>query len=325
MQVVFVTGVAGFIGSRVAEMLLAQGNRVIGIDNLNDYYDSRLKLWRLDALEQYFRFTFFQADIEDFASLRSIFRDYRPTAVINEAARISVCSSRENPSAYFATNAGGTLNLLELCRQCGTAKFVLASTSLLCAEQKVPGEGEQQQPANTSSLSPYAASKKVAEALAHAYHHLYSLDVSVLRYFTVYGPAGRPDMEVLRFVRGIGSGIPLQICGDPAAGRDFVYIEDAAGGTVAALQPVGYEIINLGSNSPHRLSELIRLIELYTGRSAVMHNCLEPGVGMQGSRAGIRKARATLGWRPAVSLEEGVRKTVDWYLNNWDWLKNLKF
>ncbi len=324
MQVVFVAGVAGFIGSRVAEMLLEQGNRVIGIDNLNDYYDRRLKLWRLDALEQYFRFTFFQADIEDFASLRAIFRDYQPTAVINEAARISVCNSRENPYAYFATNAGGTLNLLELCRQCCTPKFVLASTSLLCGEQEIPCAGEQPQPESTS-LSPYAASKKVAESLAHSYHHLYSLDVSVLRYFTVYGPAGRPDMEVLRFVRRIRSGTPLQIHGDPATSRDFVYIEDVAGGTVAALQPVGYEIINLGSNSTHRLSELIRLIELYTGRSSVGHSCLKSGVGMQESRASIRKARAILGWKPVVSLEEGVQITVDWCLNNWDWLKNLRF
>lgn len=322
MQVVLVTGVAGFIGSRVAEMLLKQGSRVIGIDNLNDCYDQRLKLWRLDTLEQYYRFVFYQVDIEDFASLRAIFRDYQPKAVINLAAWTEASKSMENPHAYFSTNAGGTLNLLELCRQCDVSKFVLASTSLLYAGQEIPF-GEEL-PVN-KLLSPYAASKKVAETLAHAYHHLYNLDVSVLRYFTVYGPAGRPDMDIFRFVRWIGTGIPSITDDDTGCRRNFIYIDDAARGTVAALQPVGYEIINLGSNSPHQLAELIRLIELYTGRPTVMHNSLGGGADIQDTQISIHKARAKLGWKPVVGLEEGMEKTVDWSIRNWDWLKNLKF
>ncbi|MDD4767422.1 MAG: GDP-mannose 4,6-dehydratase [Desulfotomaculaceae bacterium] len=321
MQTVLVTGAAGFIGSRVAEMLLEQGRRVVGVDNLNEYYDVRLKLWRLDALKKYYRFTFFQADIEDFASLRSIFRDYRPAAVINEAARVGVRYSLENPFIYLSTNAGGTLNLLELCRQCGTTKIILASTSSLYAGQETPFREERQV---DHPISPYAASKKAAEALAFTYHHLYSLDVSVLRYFTVYGPASRPDMGVFRFVKWIQEDIPLQVYGDGSQSRDFTYIDDIARGTIAALQPVGYEVINLGHNSPTQLLELIRLIELYTGRQAVMQNYPPHQADMKNTWADVHKAGAILGWKPEVSLARGMEKTVDWSMKNWDWLKNIK-
>lgn len=321
MQTVLVTGAAGFIGSRVTEMLLEKGCRVIGVDNLNDYYDTRLKLWRLGALEKYYRFTFFRADIEDFASMRTIFRDYRPVAVINEAARAGVRYSLENPFVYLSTNAGGTLNLLELCRQCGTTKFILASTSSLYAGQEMPFREEL--PVN-NPISPYAASKKAAEALAYTYHHLYGLDVSVLRYFTVYGPASRPDMGVFRFIRWIQEDIPLQVYGDGTQSRDFTYIDDIARGTIKALQPVGYEVINLGNNSPNQLLELIRLIELYTGRQAVIQNYPPHQADMKDTWADIHKAEAILGWKPEVSLEGGVEKTVDWSIKNWDWLKNIK-
>lgn len=321
MQTILVTGAAGFIGSRVAEMLLEQGHRVIGVDNLNEYYDVRLKLWRLGALEKYYRFTFFQADIENFASMRSIFRDFRPAAVINEAARAGVRCSLENPFIYLSTNAGGTLNLLELCRQCGTEKFILASTSSLYAGQELPFKEEL--PVNTP-ISPYAASKKSAEALAYTYHHLYGTDVSVLRYFTVYGPAGRPDMSVFRFIRCIQDDVPLKIYGDGTQSRDFTYIDDIARGTVRALKPVGFQIINLGNNSPNRLMELVRLIEFYTGRHAVVQYLPHHMADMKDTWADVSRAEAVLGWKPEVSLEGGVEKTVDWSIKNWEWLKNIE-
>ncbi|MFX4263321.1 NAD-dependent epimerase/dehydratase family protein [Pelotomaculum propionicicum] len=321
MQTVLVTGAAGFIGSRVAEMLLEQGQRVIGVDNLNEYYDVRLKLWRRSVLEKYYRFSFFHADIEDFASMRTIFRDYRPEAVINEAARAGVRYSLENPFVYLSTNAGGTLNLLELCRQCGTAKFILASTSSLYAGLEMPFREEL--PVNTP-ISPYAASKKAAEALAYTYHHLYGIDVSVLRYFTVYGPAGRPDMGVFRFIRWIQEDIPLRIYGDGTQSRDFTYVDDIARGTIMALKPVGYEVINLGNNSPSKLMELIRLIELFTGRRAEVQNYPPHIADMKDTWADVSRAEAILGWKPEVSLEGGVEKTVDWSMKNWEWLKNIE-
>jgi UDP-glucuronate 4-epimerase len=320
VNIILVTGAAGFIGSRVAEMLLEQGHRVIGVDNLNEYYDVRLKLRRLSALEKYYRFTFFRADIENFESMRTIFRDYRPEAVINEAARAGVRYSLENPFIYLSANAGGTLNLLELCRQCGTAKFILASTSSLYAGQEMPFS--ELLPVNTP-ISPYAASKKSAEALTYTYHHLYGIDVSVLRYFTVYGPAGRPDMSVFRFIRWIQEGIPLKIYGDGTQSRDFTYIDDIARGTIKALKPVGYEVINLGNNSPSQLLELIRLIELYTGRQAVIEYYPPHVADMKDTWADVGRAESILGWKAEVSLQGGVEKTVDWSMRNWDWLKNI--
>ncbi len=321
MQTVLVTGAAGFIGSRVAEMLLEQGRRVIGVDNLNEYYDVRLKFRRLSVLEKYYRFTFFHTDIEDIASMGTIFRDYRPEAVVNEAARAGVRYSLENPFVYLSTNAGGTLNLLELCRQCGTAKFVLASTSSLYAGLETPFREDL--PVNTP-ISPYAASKKAAEALAYTYHHLYGIDVSVLRYFTVYGPAGRPDMGVFRFIRWIQEDIPLRIYGDGDQSRDFTYVDDIARGTVMALRPVGYEVINLGNNRPVKLMELIRLIEFFTGRRAKLQNYPPHVADMKDTWADISRAEAILGWKPEVSLEGGVEKTVDWSMKNREWLKNIK-
>ena len=187
MNKIIVTGAAGFIGSKVSEMLIEEGSNVVGIDNLNDYYDKRLKLWRLDNLKKKENFKFYQIDIENFSDLKLIFQEHSPEAVINLAARAGVRYSLENPFIYLSTNAGGTLNLLELCREHNVNKFILASTSSLYAGQKMPFKEDL--PVNTP-ISPYAASKKSAEAMAYTYHYLYGIDVTILRYFTVYGPGG---------------------------------------------------------------------------------------------------------------------------------------
>ena len=199
MNKIIVTGAAGFIGSKVSEMLIEEGSNVVGIDNLNDYYDKRLKLWRLDNLKKKENFKFYQIDIENFSDLKLIFQEHSPEAVINLAARAGVRYSLENPFIYLSTNAGGTLNLLELCREHNVNKFILASTSSLYAGQKMPFKEDL--PVNTP-ISPYAASKKSAEAMAYTYHYLYGIDVTILRYFTVYGPGGgRPDMSIFRFIK----------------------------------------------------------------------------------------------------------------------------
>jgi nucleoside-diphosphate-sugar epimerase len=241
--------------------------------------------------------------------------------VINLAARAGVRYSLENPFIYLSTNAGGTLNLLELCKEYNMPKFILASTSSLYAGQKMPFK--EKLPVNTP-ISPYAASKKSAEAMAYTYHYLYGMDVTILRYFTVYGPAGRPDMSIFRFIKWIKEEVPLEIFGDGSQERDFTYVDDIARGTVKALKPLGYEIINLGNNNPDKLSTAIQLIEKYVGKEARFKYEEFHKADMKATCADIGKARKLLGWQPQVSLEEGIKKTVEWTEDNWEWVRKIK-
>lgn len=240
---VLVTGCAGFIGWKTSEKLLNQGYTVIGIDNMNDYYDPKLKNYRLSLLEKNNRFKFFPVDIENIQALEVIFRLYKFDAVLNLAARAGVRYSMINPHVYLSTNASGTLNLLELMKKYGIGKMVLASTSSLYAGQPMPFKEDL---AVNTPISPYAASKKAAEVMAYTYHYLFGIDVSVVRYFTVYGPAGRPDMSIFRFIKWIDEGKPIILYGDGSQARDFTYVDDIADGTILAMKNVGYEIINLG-------------------------------------------------------------------------------
>jgi len=321
-----VTGCAGFIGSKVAEMLLEEGNLVVGVDNLNDAYDPRLKHWRLARLTAREGFRFEELDITDGEGLERLFADdaerpepdepeARPySAVVNLAARAGVRPSLENPWAYVDTKTTGTLNLLDLCRRFGVRKFLLASTSSLYgAHNPVPFRE------NTDTdrpLSPYAASKKGAEALAHTYHHLHGIDVSIPRYFTVYGPAGRPDMSVFRFIRRIAEDEPIIVFGDGRQSRDFTYVEDIARGTLAALRPLGYEIVNLGGDHAVELNYIIDQIGKILGkRPKIEHGPFHPA-DVRATSADISKARRLLGFEPQVPIEEGLRRSVDWYLKN---------
>ena len=321
MKKILLTGAAGFIGSRVSEMLLEEDYQVVGVDNLNDYYDIKLKSWRLDHLKQYTHFLFYKINIEKYEKLKSIFQLDQFDAVINLAARAGVRYSLENPFIYLSTNAVGNLNLLELCREYRIPKFILASTSSLYAGQEVPFREDL--PVNTP-ISPYAASKNAAETMAYTYHYLYGLDVTILRYFTVYGPAGRPDMGIFRFIKWIIEEIPLEIYGDGSQARDFTYIDDIAEGTIKALKSVGYEIINLGGNHPYKLSEAISLIEKYTKRKAELKYMEFDKADMKTTWADIDKAQKLLNWQPQVSLEEGIKRTVAWTKDNWDLISKIK-
>lgn len=322
---ILVTGACGFVGWRTTLMLLDRGYSVTGIDNLNEYYDPKIKGWRLDNIVTSPRaknFRFIETDLENRASLRELFQDNKFSGVINLAARAGVRYSLIDPFVYLSTNTMGTLNLLEFSREYGSQKFVLASTSSLYAGQKMPFREDL--PVNTP-ISPYAASKKSAEAFSYAYHFLYGLDITVLRYFTVYGPAGRPDMSIFRFIEWILAGKPLIVFGDGMQERDFTYIDDIALGTIKALEtPTGYEIINLGDNSPHSLGRMIELIEKELGKKSKKE--FEPfhKADMMATCADIDKAKNILGWTPSVSLEEGIKKTVKWHLDNRDWLQNIK-
>ncbi len=321
MEKILVTGAAGFIGSKVCEELLNRDIEVVGIDNMNSYYDVALKEWRIERLKENRGFKFYPVDIENFAALEIIFSDHKFSAVINEAARAGVRYSMVNPFVYMTTNADGTLNLLELCRRNQIEKFILASTSSLYAGQEMPFKEEL--PVNTP-ISPYAASKKGAEMMAYSYHNLYDLDVTIFRYFTVYGPAGRPDMSIFRFIKWCLEGKHLEIFGDGTQKRDFTFVDDVAKGTIAGLKKVGYEVINLGNNKPNELKYAIELIEKYTGKKAALNYKEFHKADMMATWANIEKAQSLLGWEPEIPLEEGIETTVKWTLDNWNWLQQIK-
>jgi UDP-glucuronate 4-epimerase len=317
-----VTGAVGFIAARVCDLLLNEGHTVVGIDNLNNAYDVRLKDWRLERLSQRDGFLFIKQDIVDRTSLNDVIADNGPfDAVINLAARAGVRASVVNPWAFVDTNTTGTLNLLEACRQFDIPKFVLASTSSIYganAPQPTPETADSSAP-----LQPYSASKKAAEVMAHSYHYLYGLDVSIFRYFTVYGPAGRPDMVMFRFTQWIREGRPVLLNGDGNQSRGFTYVDDIARGTIAGLKPLGYEIMNLGGHEPITMNEMIkRLEELIGCKANVIHRPFHKA-DMQSNLADITKARRLLNWEPKVSLREGMRQLVEWYQAERDWASQV--
>lgn len=309
-----VTGAAGFIASKTAEFLLKDGHEVVGVDNLNDYYDPRLKEHRLESLRPHKNFQFHKLDIENKDALGKLFKEHKFAGVLNLAARAGVRYSMEEPQVYMTTNAMGTLNLLDLMRDHDVKKMVLASTSSLYAGQPMPFL--ETLPVNTP-ISPYAATKKAAEVMAYTYTFLYKLDVSVVRYFTVYGPAGRPDMSVFRFIKWIDEGTPIELFGDGTQARDFTFVDDIARGTIAALKPLGYEVINLGGgNNPIDLLTVIGMIEKFLGKKAKIANKEFHIADIKKTWADITKANNLLGWKPQVSLEDGIRQCCEWHLAN---------
>ncbi|HUF36897.1 MAG TPA: NAD-dependent epimerase/dehydratase family protein [Anaerolineales bacterium] len=316
-----VTGAAGFIAARVCEMLLDGGHAVFGVDNLNDAYDPRIKTHRLGRLSDREGFAFRQIDISDRAAVTALADGDPFEAVINLAARAGVRASVLDPWVYLETNTTGTLNLLELCRHNGIPKFILASTSSIYgADAPLPTPETAD---SSTPLQPYAASKKGAEAMAHAYHYLFGIDVSVVRFFTVYGPAGRPDMSVFRFIRWIAEGEPLILNGDGTQSRGFTYVDDIARGVILGLKPVGHEIFNLGGHENVTMNELIAMIEKGVGKKARIENRPFPQADMTVNLADISKAGRLLGWEPQVRLEEGLRRTIAWYLEEREWASRL--
>ncbi len=371
-----VTGVAGFIASKVAEMLLAEGHTVVGVDNLNDYYDVRLKDYRLSKLlgvsfqpsadpkkSAYSgvgriisnppdlgkqggalgttrpTFEFHYLDVENLPALEAVFAAHKFAAVFNLAARAGVRCSMENPHVYLSTNTLGTLNILECMRKYGVKKQVLASTSSLYAGCPMPFTEDL--PVNTP-LSPYAATKKGAELMAYSYHKLYGLDTTVVRYFTVFGPAGRPDMSIFRFIKWIDEGKPLELFGDGSQSRDFTYVDDIARGTVLAGKLFGsqlstlnpqlrgpvapaYNIINLGGGrNPISLQVVIAFIEKALGKKAVIAGQPFHIADIKETWADISKAERLLGWKPQVSPEQGFQLSVDWHIANRGWLAGIQ-
>ncbi|MBC7419419.1 MAG: SDR family NAD(P)-dependent oxidoreductase [Bdellovibrio sp.] len=322
MKKVLVTGAAGFIASQVCKVLAEQDVEVVAIDNMNDYYDVRLKEYRLQQIKQLKGLQFHKMDIEDQAALKFLFEQNKFDVVFNLAARAGVRYSMENPHIYMSTNAQGSLNLLDLMQKYQVKKFVLASTSSLYAGQKMPFSEDL---AVNTPISPYAASKKAAEVMAYSYHYLYGIDVSIVRYFTVFGPAGRPDMSIFRFIKWIDSAEKLELFGDGGQSRDFTYVEDIARGTVLAAKSVGYEVINLGGGqNPISLNTVISGIEKRLGKKAMIESKEFHIADIKETWADIAKAERLLGWKPKISFEEGLERTIQWYKENHDWVKNIQ-
>ena len=316
-----VTGAAGFIGARLAEVLISQGHSVTGVDNMNNAYDVRMKDFRLRKLQALPGFKFLRADISDRSLLnqQSPISNQKFNAVINLAARAGVRASVEDPWVFYEANVLGTLNMLELCRQQGIPKFLTASTAGVYgdnAPRPTPEEADTDHP-----LQPYAASKKGSEVLAYAYHCLHNIDVTVVRYFNVYGPAPRPEMVIFRFAKWISEGEPVELFGDGEQSRGFTYLDDIVRGTIAALKPMGYEIINLGGHQPLNLNELIRILEKRIGKKATVMQLPPNPADIRASLANVDKARRLLDWQPEVGLEEGIGRLVDWYNAEREWAR----
>jgi nucleoside-diphosphate-sugar epimerase len=316
-----ISGVAGFIASRITELLLAAGHQVTGVDNINPAYDVRMKEYRLNRLLQLPGFSFQRMDVSDRLSVESLDCLGPFDATINLAARAGVRASVEDPWLFVNTNMTGTLNMLELSRRCQVPKFVLASTSSIYGLNAPIPTAET---ANSDRpLQPYAASKKGAEALCHVYHHLYGIDVTVFRYFTVFGPAGRPDMVMFRFVQWIMEGRPVKLTGDGEQSRGFTYVDDIAAGTILGLKPLGYEIINLGGHESITMNQLIRRLEDLIGQKAQVEHLPFHPADMLTNLADISKARQLLGWEPKIDLAEGLLRMVDWYRAERPWASQL--
>jgi nucleoside-diphosphate-sugar epimerase len=325
----FITGVAGFIAARVAEMLLDSGHSVVGVDNMNDAYDVRMKDYRLNRLFDRHGFQYYPVDISDRDSLGKVFDQFNlksskgeVEAVINLAARAGVRQSVENPWVYVDTNITGTLNLLELCRQYNIKKFILASTSSVYGKNALLPTPED----NSSDLplQPYAASKKGAEVLCHSYHYLYGIDVTVVRYFTVYGPAARPDMIMFRLAQWISESRPVKINGDGEQSRGFTYIDDIARGTIMGLKLLGFEVINLGGHETIKINDLIQLFEEYIGLRAQIEYRPSHPADMHANWADVKKAEELIGWSPRVTLREGVDNLVHWYQEQRAWASQIR-
>jgi UDP-glucuronate 4-epimerase len=318
-----VSGAAGFIAWRVIEMLLEAGHTVVGVDNMNDAYDVRMKEYRLRNLEKHVNFTFHRLDIAE----RNTFAEGSPLsrqeydAIINLAARAGVRQSVENPWVYIDTNVTGTLNLLEFCQLKKIPKFILASTSSIYGSNAPLPTPETY--GSDLPLQAYAATKKSAEVLCYVYHYLYGLDVTIFRYFTVYGPAPRPDMVMFRFTQWLIEGRTLRVNGDGEQSRGFTYVEDIARGTILGLKPLGYEIINLGGHEVIKINDLIHLLETMTGLKATVQHYPAHPADMSTNWADVSKAGKILGWQPAVGINEGVSSLVNWYNQERAWASKI--
>ncbi|GFH46783.1 NAD-dependent epimerase/dehydratase [Chaetoceros tenuissimus] len=314
---VLVTGGAGFIGSNVAEYLLNRGDDVVIVDEMNDYYDVKIKEGNLKLLEEMVegqegRLSIYKGDICDEAFMLDVFEKERPEWVCHMAARAGVRPSIQDPYIYIHSNIRGTTNLMELSHKFGVKNFVFASSSSVYGGSSSTYFSEEENVDNP--VSPYAASKKACELLSYTYHHLYNLNVSALRFFTVYGPRGRPDMAPFKFIDRVSRGLELQQFGDGSSSRDYTYIADIVDGIVRAVdRPHPYEVFNLGKGNGTSLKEFIDLVQKHVGKKANIKVMPDQPGDVPYTCADVSKAYRLLGYKAKVPFEEGIRRTAAWY------------
>lgn len=310
MALVLITGVAGFIGSHLAEALRARGDRVLGVDNFEPFYARAVKEANLSGLVGRPGFEFVEADLRRREDMQELLRR-RPDAVVHLAARAGVRPSLLDPAGYVETNVAGTAHLLEACREQPPRHFVFASSSSVYGDRaRVPFSEDD---ATDEPASPYAATKKAGEVLCFTYHRLLPMPVTCLRFFTVIGPRQRPDLAINKFVRLIEAGEPLPFFGDGSTSRDYTYVGDTVQGILAALgRPDGYRIFNLGRSDPVTLAEMVATLERVVGKPAILERLPEQPGDVRITCADTSRAERELGYRPTVGFEEGVRRFVEW-------------
>lgn len=311
MSTIVVTGGAGFIGSHLCEVLLGRGDRVIAIDNLNDFYDPAIKRENLADLSRKAGFRFVEKDIRDRQAMLAAVGEARPDAIVHLAAMAGVRPSIENPALYADVNVMGTVSLLDAAAASGIRRFIFASSSSVYGNnEKVPFAEDDRV---DEPISPYAATKKAGELIAHAYSRLHGMAVSCLRFFTVYGPRQRPEMAIHKFARLILEGKPVPMFGDGSMRRDFTYVDDIVDGVVRSLDRAsGYRIYNLGESRTIALREMIAALEKALGRKAAIQRLPEVPGDVKVTYADVSRARAELGYAPSCPLEEGLSRFVEW-------------
>ena len=313
MKRVLVTGAAGFIGSHVSEMLLKRGDVVIGIDNVNDYYPVALKRLNLDLLSRYPNFSFVEGDIAERSLISKVFTDSKPTHVAHLAARAGVRPSIQDPYIYEQANVQGTLALLDQARLNKVENFVLTSSSSVYGNSTAIPFREDDS-ATDRPISPYAATKKATEVIGYTFHHLYGLNVNVIRPFTVYGSRGRPDMAPWLFIESAFLGRTIRKFGDGTTRRDYTYIDDFAAGFVSAIDtPTGYQIFNLGNSATVSLNEALSIVEEVTGRKLSIEELPKQPGDVDITNADISRARSVLGYDPKTSFQEGMGRFCEWF------------
>ena len=317
MSKIIVTGSAGFIGFHLSKSLLNKGYEVIGIDNMNNYYDVELKKSRLNQLNEIKHFTFEKIDISDKKSLNKIFKLYNPNKVVNLAAQAGVRYSIENPYAYVDSNLVGFINIIEMCRNYNIENLVYASSSSVYGgNKKFPFSTDDRV---NKPLALYGATKRANELIAHSYSHLFGLHSTGLRYFTVYGPWGRPDMAMFIFTRKIINDEPIPVFNNGKMKRDFTYIDDIISGTISAIEKNHKcEIFNLGNNKSEDLMDMIRLIEKSLDKKAIIDfQPIQPGDVLE-SFADIEYSKQKLNYKPYTDISKGIPKMIDWYRNYYE-------
>lgn len=309
---ILITGGAGFIGSSLADKLLALGHQVIVLDNFNDYYNPAIKRKNIEIALQNNKYKLYEGDIENNNDLEKIFLENKIDTIVHLAARAGVRPSIEAPLAYAMTNIIGTINILEMMKKYGVKRMSMASSSSVygnCQADKFSENLNIREP-----ISPYAATKSADEQICYTYHHLYGLEIYMLRFFTVYGPRQRPDLAINKFTNLIMSDKPIDMYGDGSSMRDYTYIDDIITGIIASLNyhQTGYEIFNLGGGSPVTLKEMISTIEEVLGKKAKINQLpMQPG-DVDKTVSDISKAQRLLGYNPNTSFKEGVRKFIAW-------------